>query len=180
MLTCAVGIVAEANLKHRGRAPIRGLMSSSLTRGFSLVELMIVVAIIGLLAAIAMPNLAAMQLRAKRAEALPNLDAIKITELAYDGAFDGFLAAPAQPLALAGKIQQVWDPAAPGFSTIGWRPDGAVRCQYEVTLVGSDSRSHAPDFRATSRCDVDGDGNIALFSTASYTAPSMVTSNDVY
>ena len=49
-------------------------------KGFTLIELMIVVAIIGILAAIAIPSFLAMQLRAKRSELPTNLDAIRTAE----------------------------------------------------------------------------------------------------
>ena len=54
------------------------------SKGFSLVELMIVVAIIGILAAIAIPNFITMQLKAKRSELPGNVDGIKTAELSYD------------------------------------------------------------------------------------------------
>ncbi len=52
-------------------------------RGFSLTELMIVVAIIGILAVIAIPNFLKYQARAKQSEAKNNLVAIHTSELAY-------------------------------------------------------------------------------------------------
>ncbi len=52
-------------------------------RGFSLIELMIVVALIGILAAIAIPNFLSYQARAKQSEAKTNLVAIHTAEVAY-------------------------------------------------------------------------------------------------
>lgn len=52
-------------------------------RGFSLTELMIVVAIIGVLASIAIPNFMKYQARAKQSEAKSNLVAIHTGEIAY-------------------------------------------------------------------------------------------------
>ena len=60
------------------------LMKRTVSRGFTLIELMIVVAIIGILAAIAIPNFLKFQSRAKQSEAKANLKAF------YTGAKSNF------------------------------------------------------------------------------------------
>jgi len=51
-------------------------MKNKLSRGFTLIELMIVVAIIGILAAIAIPNFLKFQARARQSESKTNLKAM--------------------------------------------------------------------------------------------------------
>ena len=52
-------------------------------KGFTLIELMIVVAIIGILAAIAIPNFLQFQAKSKQSEAKTNLGGIFTAEIAY-------------------------------------------------------------------------------------------------
>jgi len=62
-------------------------------KGFTLIELMIVVAIIGILAAIAIPNFLQYQAKSRQAEARTNLGGIYVAETSYmadNGRYDAF------------------------------------------------------------------------------------------
>ncbi len=84
-------------------------------QGFSLVELMIVVAIIGVLAALAVPKFQSFQAKAKQSEAKSNLSHIYTLEQSYFGDQDKYIA----------------DKTELGFAT-----QGHTRYDYAITVGG--------------------------------------------
>jgi prepilin-type N-terminal cleavage/methylation domain-containing protein len=137
-------------------------------QGFTLLETMIVVSIIGILAAIAIPAFQNYQNRSKRAEAFTNLSAIVDSEKAYFSEYSTYAGVPvSQPGLAAGVLgpnKRQWIPAADvAFGTVGWRPEGAVYYDYDVNLAGAGSCAAAGDcFTASAYGDADGDGNVAV------------------
>ena len=71
-------------------------------KGFTLIELMIVVAIIGILAAIAIPNFLRYQAKSRQSEAKTNLAGIFVAETSYFGEMSKFGAFSEIGFALAG------------------------------------------------------------------------------
>jgi type IV pilus assembly protein PilA len=130
------------------------------TAGFTIIEVMILLAILGILAAIAVPNFIEMQYRSKRAEVPANLDDIKIALLAYESAF-GHLSSEEnpQPDDSPGKNFRGWR-AGSGFDALGWQPDGDVRGAYTITTATPG------DFTIRGVCDVDGDGVRAVYTAS--------------
>ena len=85
--------------------------------GFTLIELMIVVAIIGILAAIAIPNFMNYQCKAKQSEAKANLGNIRTAEEAYRAEYDTYSSSTGNiGFALSGNAKYAYTIAA-GAST---------------------------------------------------------------
>jgi type IV pilus assembly protein PilA len=120
--------------------------------GFTLIELMIVVAIIGILAAIAIPNFLNYQMKSRQSEAKTNVMSIKTSQLAFQGERGCFASTAARPAVMPiGGASTIWPVAeftpslpavqatlcaaggtstVPLWSDLGWVPSGPTRYQY--------------------------------------------------
>ena len=131
--------------------------------GFTLVELMVVVAIIGILAAIAIPAFSRFQLRARSAEGKFNLAGIRTAEEAYNVEFGTYVATTVSPVVVASVSSQklLWTDRG-GVGDLGWEPSGAVFFVYAVETgpVGGPPFDH---FTASAVSDLDSDTDLNVF-----------------
>jgi type IV pilus assembly protein PilA len=130
--------------------------------GFTLIELMIVVAIIGILAAIAIPNFLRFQLKAKSSEGKTNLAAIRTAEESYFAEFNNYVSANASPAAIGDNLKVNFvdqGPAGAGFGTLGWSPEGQVYFNYTVEVPAAAT----DEFTASAAANIDAAGNAQMW-----------------
>lgn len=135
-------------------------------KGFSLIELMIVVAIIAILAAVAIPNFLRYQKRSRRAEADLLLNGIMKSQKATMADLNHYITTGACPAVASEAVKHEcnWYDSANGFTEIGYVADQYVFCSYGCTSDGGANvgdQGQAASCGAT--CDIDADSSIAGF-----------------
>jgi len=138
--------------------------------GFTLVELMIVVALVGLLAAMAIPNFMRYQARTRRSEAFANLAELSRSQKAYQAERDEFVDsgnAYPDPTKYNGGVlspqKMPWEAdAEAAYQLLGWEPEGEVYYSYGswTSATGLGCGVCESCFTAAAYGDVDGNNSV--------------------
>lgn len=137
-------------------------------RGFTLVELMIVVVILGILAAIAIPAFVRYVKRSKTTEAIVNVSMIYQGEMSYHQSAAerlseaSFVSAAANPSTAPSTAK--YTPIVGSWNAAGWREIGFSLNIPHYFQYSAEGTSLA--FTATAQGDLDGDSARSTFSRA--------------
>ena len=138
-------------------------------RGFTLVELMIVVAMIGILASIAIPGFLRYQMNSRRSEAFTNLAALAQSQKGYFAEWSTYVWSAAEPQTstgvVAGPQKRDETPVANAFALVGWTPEGDVYYDYDTCSPAGPATctcTCATCFTSTAYGDLDGDNSASM------------------
>ncbi len=155
------------------------LISKAPKRGFTLLELMISVFIVGLLAAVAVPVLTRYMKRSKTTEALINLRKVYDGEVAYYQVDHldvtgividkQFVTCPATPPDVPGPSKTLGNWEDPAWQTINFSVDSPVYFRYSAPASGVGTQSI---FTARAEGDLNGDGVTSDFERLGTVDPS--------
>jgi type IV pilus assembly protein PilA len=141
---------------------------------------MIVIGIVGLLSAIAIPNFLSYQARSRRSEAYVNLAGVARLQSAYHAERGEFFEAgnwpDPGPYGGWSASKMTWDGASENaYSDLGWTPEGQVYYSYD-TNTGATACTCLVCFTASAIGDVDNDD---LNSAVMYVHPEMTSAGAV-
>jgi len=130
------------------------------SRGFTLIELMISVAIVSLLASIAIPEFTTMRLRSTRAEVYVVLDGMALSQLTAYEVDEAYVACATSPTTPLNRNLHTFDPTRAGWADLAYVPDGKVRCHYSAQVIVAGGLSWV---RNKGICDLDNDNRSAYW-----------------
>jgi prepilin-type N-terminal cleavage/methylation domain-containing protein len=139
----------------------RALRSLRNSRGFSLIELMIVVAIVGLLSTVALPEFQNLMLRTKKAERDAMISSLMRTVNDYwmaNNSLPGGMTPdlPQNPPDPADGTPRPFSKTVGQWSALGWQPDGELRYRYDIT------RPSPNELQVTAKADLDHNGQLNI------------------
>src|SRR5512143_3782000 len=130
-------------------------------KGFTLIELMIVVAIIGILAAIAIPNFLKYQAKSKQSEAKTNLKGIFTSETSYFSEANHYGTFSQVNFALTGNTAKVYGFKVSGTEAAIGNAMAIADSNYGTGSVGTGTvytpGNSGTDFTATAKGNIDSD-----------------------
>jgi type IV pilus assembly protein PilA len=138
-------------------------------RGFTLVELMMVVAIIGILASVAMPQLNRAVLRSRAAERATIMDAIGqgvsdtvSTRHGLPGGATNWVGADNPPTGVPGQTKRLASMTASGWDVLPVVLQGGLYYTYSFTVQDPGANGSNASMWVMATGDLDGDGSYSL------------------
>jgi prepilin-type N-terminal cleavage/methylation domain-containing protein len=123
--------------------------------GFTIVEIMVVVAIMAILTAIAIPSYRLYSRRAKTSEALTHMSTIRALQVSYKAINDTYLELPAHPLLVPTDYEE-W--VSPGGNWALLDFEVRKTCRYQYKAEPGDTGDIKTSFKITAMTDFDGLG----------------------